>query len=137
MINVTVHAWERWRSALLALGAQRRCARDLDRLGARLTDLGAKIDTLRGYVKRHPLGDAVDADQSLRSALAGVKQQIQEIRRQLPAVQHELGSVRLQRACDALGQQARQTYASADRLELEIAAHDARIGAAFTTSSPF
>ena len=112
--------------SLLALGAERRCARRLDHLAGRLHEMGGKIDGLRTRLAGNRIEEPVDADFSLREALKGLKEDIREIRLQLAAMQRDYRSARLQRAFMHLGATAEQTYARADKLQWEIAAHDER-----------
>ena len=118
--------FQRMEQALLALGAERRCAQRLDRLGGRLAGMGARIDVLRSRISGNQIREAVDADWSLRDMLKGLKEDIREIRLQLAAMQREYRSARLQRAFQQLGKVAQETYAKADKLLWEISAHDER-----------
>jgi hypothetical protein len=110
---------------LASLGAERRCALRLDRLGDRLCDMGARINLLRTRMAEE-LGEAVDSDHLLRDALKGLKQDIREIRLQLAGMQSAQLSARLQRAFCRLGKIAEETYSSADKLQWEIDEHDQR-----------
>jgi hypothetical protein len=110
---------------LASLGAERRCALRLDRLGDRLYDMGARINLLRTRMAEE-LGEAVDSDYLLRDALKGLKEDIREIRLQLAGMQSAQLSARLQRAFFRLGKIAEETYSSADKLQWEIDEHDQR-----------
>lgn len=110
---------------LASLGAERRCALRLDRLGDRLCDMGARINLLRTRMAEE-LGEAVDSDHLLRDALKGLKEDIREIRLQLAGMQSAQLSARLQRAFSRLGKIAEETYSSADKLQWEIDEHDQR-----------
>lgn len=111
--------------AIVALGAERRCALRLDRLGDRLTFMGERINLLRSRMTEEA-GEAVDTDHALRNALKGLKEDIREIRCQLAGMQSQRLSARLQRAFSRLGKIAEETYASADKLQWEIEEHDER-----------
>lgn len=113
---------------LLALGAERRCALRHDRVADRLTFMGTRIDTLRARMDQQ-IDEVIDADGMLRDALKGLKEDIRAIRCQLPSQQHPQLSARMQRALARLSQVAEETYASADRLQWEIEAHDQALGA--------
>ena len=110
---------------LAALGAERRCAVRLDRLGDRLRVMGERINLLRSRMAEE-LGEAVDSDHALRNALKGLKEDIREIRLQLAGMASKHLSARLQRSFSSLGRIAEETYASADKLQWEIDEHDQR-----------
>lgn len=112
-------------TALASLGAQRRCALRLDRLGDRLHDMGVRINLLRSRMADE-VGEAVDGDHALRDALKGLKEDIREIRCQLAGMQSPRLGARLQRAFSRLGRIAEETYSSADKLQWEIDEHDRR-----------
>ena len=109
----------------VSLGAERRCAMRLDRLGDRLHVMGERINLLRSRMAEE-LGEAVDNDYALRNALKGLKEDIREIRMQLAGMASRHLSARLQRAFSRLGKIAEETYASADKLQWEIDEHDQR-----------
>jgi hypothetical protein len=111
--------------ALASLGAERRCALRLDRLGDRLNVMGARINLLRSRMLDE-VGEAIDTDHALRDALRGLKEDIREIRCQLAGMQSPQLSARLQRAFARLAKIAEATYASADQLQWEIDEHDQR-----------
>ncbi len=111
--------------AIVALGAERRCALRLDRVGDRLSFMGERINLLRARMTEEA-GEAVDTDHALRNALKGLKGDIREIRCQLAGMQSQRLSARLQRAFSRLGKIAEETYASADKLQWEIDEHDER-----------
>ena len=111
--------------ALEALAAERRCALRLDRLGDRLDMMCERINLLRSRMLEET-GEPLDADHALRAALKGLKEDIREIRCQLAAMHTPLTGARLQRAFARLATIAEQTYASADKLQWEIEAHDER-----------
>ncbi|MES2016160.1 MAG: hypothetical protein V4484_06650 [Pseudomonadota bacterium] len=113
---------------LLALGAERRCAMRLDRVADRLAFMGARINTLRARMSQD-IDEAIDADGMLRDSLRGLKEDIRGIRCQLASSHRPQLSARMQRAFARLGQVAEETYASADRLQWEIEAHDETLGA--------
>ncbi|MEJ7807466.1 MAG: hypothetical protein WKG03_16270 [Telluria sp.] len=115
--------FRRAEQAFAALGAERRCAVRLDRLGDRLNMMGARINLLRSRMLDE-VGEAIDTDHVLRDALKGLKQDIREIRCQLATLQTPQLSARLQRAFARLGKIAETTYASADQLQWEIDEHD-------------
>lgn len=111
--------------ALASLGAQRRCAVRLDRLGDRLNVMGERINLLRSRMQDE-VGEAIDLDHALRNALKALKEDIREIRCQLAGMQSPQLGERLQRAFARLGKIAEVTYASADKLQWEIDEHDQR-----------
>lgn len=111
---------------LLALGAERRCAMRLDRVADRLAAMGARIDTLRTRMDCG-IDEAVDADGMLRDSLKGLKEDIRAIRCQLAGMRAAQLGARMQRAFARLSSVAAETYASADKLQWEIDAHDERI----------
>ena len=117
--------FRRAEQAFASLGAERRCALRLDRLGDRLNLMAGRINLLRSRMLEE-VGEAIDTDHALRDALKGLKEDIREIRCQLAGMQSPQLSSRLQRAFARLGQIAEQTYASADKLQWEIEEHDQR-----------
>lgn len=118
--------FRRAENALLALGAERRCALRLDRVANRLAAMGAKIDDLRARMPDGPPDEAVDPDCGLRDSLKGLKEDIRDIRCQLGSLHHARMSPRLQRAFARLHKIAEETYASADKLQWEIDEHDSK-----------
>lgn len=114
---------ENW---LTALAAERRCALRLDRVADRLLGMGEKIDNLRAYMQEVRGDEPVDQDATLRGALKGLKEDIRDIRRQLSSMALPGLSARIQRAMQRLHQIAEETYASADKLQWEIAEHDGK-----------
>ena len=112
---------ENW---LTELGSQRRCAMRLDRVADRLIGMGDKIDSLRAYMQEVSGDEPVDQDASLREALKGLKEDIRDIRCQLSSMASPGLPARIQRAMERLNHIAETTYASADRLQWEIAEHD-------------
>lgn len=110
---------------LASLGAERRCALRLDRLGDRLHVMGDRINVLRSCMT-HEVGEAVDGDHALRDALKGLKEDIREIRCQLSSMQSPQLSARLLRAFARLAKIAEETYSRADKLQWEIDEHDQR-----------
>lgn len=125
LFGPVLEVFRRTELALASLGAKRRCAVRLDRLGDRLNVMGAKINLLRLRMQDE-VGEAIDTDHALRNALRGLKGDIREIRCQLAAMQSPQLSSRLQRAFYRLGKIAEATYASADKLQWEIDEHDQR-----------
>jgi hypothetical protein len=123
LLRDVLDVFRRAEQALASLGAERRCALRLDRLGDRLTTMGGKINQLRAHIADE-VGEAIDGDHALRSALKGLKEDIREIRCQLAGMQTPQLSARLQRAFARLGKIAEETYASADKLQWEIDEHD-------------
>jgi hypothetical protein len=117
--------FRRAESLFIAIGAERRCALRLDRVGDRLAVMGERINQLRVRMGEE-VGEAVDTDHLLRDALRGLKEDIREIRCQLASMQTPQLSARVQRAFARLGKIAEQTYASADQLQWEIDEHDRR-----------
>ncbi|QYF93964.1 hypothetical protein KY495_01610 [Massilia sp. PAMC28688] len=115
-----VQAW------LAALGAERRCAMRLDRVADRLTGMGKKIDLLRAGMRAGGGDEPVDDDASLRQALKHLKEDIRDIRCQLSGMHGVRLSERIERAISRLNRIAEETYASADKLQWEIAEHDGR-----------
>jgi len=111
---------------VLALGAERRCAMRLDRIGDRLVTMGSRINFLRSRIAGGLAGEAIDADRSLRAALKGLKEDIRGIRCQLVSTPKPQLSARLERAFARLAGIAEQTYCSADKLQWEIDEHDDR-----------
>ncbi len=111
---------------LAALGAERRCAMRLERVADRLAAMGNKINVLRARMNEQAVDEAIDADFMLRDALRGLKEDIRDIRCQLAATRVSELSRRMQRAFTRLTKIAEETYASADRLQWEIADHDQR-----------
>ena len=114
---------ENW---LAEVAAQRRCALRLDRVADRLMGMGEKIDSLRDYMQEVCGDEPVDQDATLRAALKGLKEDIRDIRCQLSSMASPALSARIQRAMQRLNQIAEETYASADRLQWEIAEHDGK-----------
>ena len=110
--------------ALAALGAERRCALRLDRLGDRLREMDARINVLRSRMSEE-VGEALDNDHALRDALKGLKED-REIRCQAAGMNSPQLGARLQRAFSKLGRIAEETYASADKLQWEVDEHDQR-----------
>lgn len=108
-----------------SLGAERRCAVRLDRLGDRLRVMGQRINLLRSCMAEE-VGEAVDCDHALRDALRGLKEDIREIRCQLAGMHSPQLSARILRAFARLGRIAEETYSSADKLQWEIDEHDQR-----------
>lgn len=108
-----------------SLGAERRCALRLDRLGDRLHVMGERINVLRACMAQEA-GEAVDGDHALRDALKGLKEDIREIRCQLAGMHSPHLSARLLRAFARLGRIAEETYSRADKLQWEIDEHDQR-----------
>ncbi|MES2901654.1 MAG: hypothetical protein V4723_18145 [Pseudomonadota bacterium] len=115
---------QRAEAALVALGAERRCAQRLDQIGDRLGLMGEKIDLLRTSMREHGADEAIDPDFCLRESLKGLKEDIRDIRRQLATLQAPQLGARLQRAFARLNKVAEETYASADKLQWEIGEHD-------------
>ncbi len=113
---------------LVGLGADRRCALKLDRLGDKLMGMGQRIELLRSRMGAGMLTDAIDSDFSLRDSLKGLKEDIRDIRCQLASMQRPTLSARMQRAFARLSKIAEETYAAADKLQWEIAEHDQRLG---------
>jgi hypothetical protein len=111
---------------LESAGAERRCAMRLDTVADRLAAMGGKINVLRMRMDEGGVEEAVDADFSLRDALKGLKEEIRSIRCQLVGCHAAHFSARLQRAFARLTRIAEETYASADKLQWEIAEHDRR-----------
>lgn len=111
--------------ALISIGAARRCALRLDRVGDRLAVMGERIDLLRSRMSDE-VGEAVDTDRMLRTALRGLKEDIRDIRCQLASMRTPQLSARLHRAFSRLSKIAEETYASADRLQWQIEEHDQR-----------
>jgi len=111
---------------LEALGAERRCAMRLDRVADRLAAMGRRIDQLRARMNDGTADEAIDADFMLRDALRGLKEDIRDIARQLGDIRFAELSARTQRAFTRLSRVAKATYASADKLQWEIAEHDQR-----------
>ena len=111
--------------ALAALGAERRCALRLDRLGDRLREMDARINVLRSRMGEE-VGEALDTDHALRDALKGLKEDIREIRCQLAGMHSPQLGARLQRAFSRLARIAEETYSSADKLQWEVDEHDER-----------
>ncbi len=116
--------FQRAQDSFMALGAERRSARRLDRLSLRLTGMGAKIEQVRTLLGAGHAPGRFDADGSLRAALKGLKEEIREIRCQLAQLRRPSMSQRLQRAFNQLSVIAETTYKAADQLQWEINAHD-------------
>jgi hypothetical protein len=137
MISATVkllfreisHAVQRGRNSLAAMAEERRSALRLERLADRLEGMGSKIDLLRKRMDEGRLDEPVDADASLREALRGLKEDIRTVRCQLAVLRGPRIAPRLQRAFNRLAAIAEETYASADKLQWEIDAHDRDAGA--------
>lgn len=111
---------------MVSLGADRRCALKLDRIGDRLLGMGARIRQLRERMEDGFVDEPVDEDCALRESLRGLKEDIRAIRCQLFSMQGPGLSARMQRAFARLSGIAEETYALADKLQWEIEEHDAR-----------
>lgn len=122
-LSAVVLRAEMW---LAGLAAERRCAVRLDAVADRLTGMAHNINGLRARLREGDGDEPVDQDATLRSALKGVKEDIRDIRCQLVSMHGMPLSARIQRAILRVGQIAEETYASADKLQWEIAEHDAR-----------
>lgn len=125
LLREVLEMLRRAEQALANLGAERRCALRLDRLGDRLGSMCERINLLRARMLEE-VGEAVDGDHALRAALKGLKEDVREIRCQLAGMQSAQLSARLQRAFARLGRIAEETYSSADKLQWEIDEHDQR-----------
>ncbi len=110
--------------ALAALGAQRRSARRLDRLGQRLIAMRSKIEQARELLSAGHAHGPFDADGGVRLSLKELKEEIRDIRLQLSQLRGPAVTPRLQRAFLQLGAIAESTYRAADQLQWEIDAHD-------------
>lgn len=113
---------------MVGLGADRRCALRLDHIADKLSGMGERIQLLRARMSVGMLTDAMDADFALRESLKGLKEDIRDIRCQLAAMHRPTLSGRMQRAFARLNRIAEETYASADKLQWEIAEHEQRLG---------
>lgn len=111
---------------LASLGAERRCAIRLDRIGDRLLGMGSRINMLRERMQVGVVDEPVDDDGALRTSLKGLKEDIRGVRCQLFSMQGPGLSARLERAFARLNSIAEQTYALADKLQWEIDEHDAK-----------
>lgn len=111
---------------LTGLAAERRCAMRLDAVADRLTRMAHNINGLRARLSEGDGDEPVDEDATLRTALKGVKEDIRDIRCQLAGMHSLPISARIERAILRVGRIAEETYASADKLQWEIAEHDAR-----------
>ena len=134
MITVDIkHRMQDWlrraQMALVALGAERRCAVKLDAISDRLGAMGERIGMLRARMDGF-IDEPVDADCTLRESLKGLKEDIRDIRCQLFSMDKPHVSARLKRAFSRLGRIAEQTYASADKLQWEIDEHDGKFSLA-------
>jgi hypothetical protein len=109
---------------LLALGAERRCAMRLDRIGDRLLAMGERINVLRERMDGGFVNEPVDADRTLRASLKGLKEDIRDVRCQLASMHTPQLGPRLQRAFARLAKIAEETYSSADKLQWQIDEHD-------------
>jgi len=125
-IKQVVEVFRRAEQYLTELGAERRCAMRLDRVADRLASMGGRINMLRSRMNEGLGDEAVDCDFMLRDALKGLKEDIRSIRCQLAAAHVPQLSARMQRAFARLSKIAEETYASADKLQWEIAEHDRR-----------
>lgn len=125
LLRDVLEVFRRAELVLASLGAERRCALRLDRLGDRLNVMGERINLLRSRMAGE-IGEAVDSDHMLRNALRGLKEDIREIRCQLACMHSPQLSARLQRSFGSLGHIAEETYSSADKLQWEIDEHDQR-----------
>lgn len=114
---------------LLALGAERRCALRLDRVGTRLASMGDRIRQLRARLDGGTLKEALDNDGQLRESLSGLKDDIRTVRCQVASMRTPRLSARLQRAFAKLSRIIEDTYASADQLQWQIDEHDRRFSA--------
>lgn len=134
MFNIVVRTILRDMSALvqrvevwmIGLAAERRCAMRLDAVADRLTGMARNINGLRERIREGDGDEPVDQDATLRTALKNVKEDIRDIRCKLVGMPALHLSSRIQRAITRVGQIAEETYASADKLQWEIAEHDAR-----------
>ena len=124
--RLIIEVWQHIHDYLAALGAERRCAMRLDRVADRLALMGGRINLLRMRMNEGGTNEAVDADFLLREALKGLKEDIRSIRCQLGGMRVVALSARMQRAFTRLHRIAEDTYASADKLQWEIAEHDRR-----------
>lgn len=122
-LNAVGQRMEQW---LSSLGAERRCAMRLDAMADRLASMGQKIDLLRQRIRAGDGDEPVDDDATLREALKSLKEDIRDIRCQLTAMDAPQLSGRIERAIRRLSLIAEETYTSADKLQWEIAEHDAR-----------
>ncbi|UUZ55469.1 hypothetical protein LP419_07160 [Massilia sp. H-1] len=125
-VRLFMEALRRVQEYLVVLGAERRCAMRLDRVADRLACMGGRINTLRASMNEGGADEAIDADFLLRDELRGLKDDIRTIRCQLAGMRVSGLSGRMQRAFARLSRIASETYASADRLQWEIADHDRR-----------
>lgn len=125
LLREVQEVFQRAQTMLASLGAQRRCALRLDRLGDRLRVMDERINVLRSCMTQE-VGEAVDGNHALRDALKGLKEDIREIRCQLASMQSPQLGGRLLRAFSRLGTIAENTYSSADKLQWEIDEHDQR-----------
>jgi len=117
-------AFQRFEDGMIALGAERRCARRLDLMSERLQQLGGKIVHLHQRLHEEAADTRVDADLTLRESLKGLKEDIRDIRCQIASLHGAGLPGRLQRAFRRLSQIAEETYAAADRLQWEVDDHD-------------
>jgi hypothetical protein len=125
-VRLFLEVMRRAHAFLAGLVAERRCAMRLDRVADRLASMGGRINLLRARMHDGMVDEAIDTDFMLRDALRGLKDDIRSIRCQLAGMRVADLSRRLQRAFARLSQIAADTYASADRLQWEIADHDRR-----------
>lgn len=110
-----------------------RCARRLDRMTQRLLHMRARIDTMSGHLGSGALEGplrllAADADGSLRRMLAGLREEVGTMRRDV-ALWHmrECGGrtgARLAAALARLNGIALDTWTAALRLEKELDDHE-------------
>lgn len=121
-----------WRELMVLLVPplfrQLRCARRMDSLAVRLAAMRRKIAAFEASIVEGAFKEAVDADFTIREMLKGLKEDIREIRCEMPAVpmaaRSGYGGERLRAAIAHLHTVAEETYVAADRLLWEIGEHD-------------
>ena len=114
-----------------------RCARRLDRTGGRLLRMRARIDAMSAHLDSGALDGPVmrlpaDRDGALRRMLAGLREELSTMRRDL-ARWHSRecagrSGARLQAAIARLNRVNADTHAAADRLLREIEEYDGARG---------
>jgi hypothetical protein len=120
-----------WLQCLLYMPAsiiELRYARRMDRIAQRLLGMQVKLTEFEQRIRDGYYKEEIDGDNSFRSMLKGLKEDIRTVRLEVSAM-HELnrrrmGGARLDRALTELRKVAEDTYGAADRLLWEIDQHD-------------
>jgi hypothetical protein len=110
------------------LFAQTRCARHIDATARRVAAMGMRIATLSGRLSAGSIPGMVDADRNLRRMLCELKDDLNEMRRDLALWRTQecrgRAGARLEAAIAHLNRIAADTHAAADRLVRQIEEYD-------------